>query len=285
MDIRQKKVLVTGSEGMLGKCLVEELKKEGCNIIPFDKAHGNITDWNSVKGIGKVDMVCHLAAIPSVAYSFERPHEVMRINAVGTLNMLEFARQQGIKKFVFISSYLYGNPNYLPVDEAHPLQPGNPYAYSKLIAEKFCESYHQSYNLPIVVFRPFNIYGPNQKEMIIPAILGQINSEKIVLKDLEPKRDYVYISDVVSAIIAGLKADIGGYEIFNIGTGKSRSVKELAELVLKIVGRDIPLVDLKQRRPNEVMDCIADISKARNLLGWVPKISMEEGLSKVLSQL
>ena len=159
MAISKKRILVTGSGGMFGKCLIEELKKQNYNVLLFDKAQGDVTKWDSVKNIGKVDIICHLAAIPSVAYSFENPLEVMRVNALGTLNMLELARKNKVEKFVFISSYLYGNPKYLPIDEKHPLQPGNPYAYSKLAAETFCESYHKAYGIPMIIFRPFNVYG------------------------------------------------------------------------------------------------------------------------------
>ncbi|MBU2637808.1 MAG: NAD-dependent epimerase/dehydratase family protein [Nanoarchaeota archaeon] len=283
MDISQKRILVTGSEGMIGKCLVEELKRHDCNVLLFDKAQGDVTDWSSVSKIGKVDMICHLAAIPSVAYSLENPLEVMRINAMGTLNVLELARKQKVEKFIFISSYLYGSPKYLPIDEKHPLQPSNPYAYSKFVAEAFCESYHQSYKMPLIIFRPFNVYGPNQQNAVIPTILEQMKSKKIVLKDLEPKRDYIYISDVVSAIISALAADIPGYEIFNLGTGKAYSVKELVDIVFSITGEKMPVQDLKQRRPNEIMDCAADIRKAKKLLKWAPEYSLAEGLLTILS--
>lgn len=282
MDISQKRILVTGSEGMFGKCLVEELKKKNCKVILFDKAQGDVTDWDSVKNIKQVDMICHLAAIPSVAYSFENPLEVMGVNALGTLNLLELARKYKVEKFIFISSYLYGNPQYLPIDEKHPLQPGSPYAYSKLAAETFCESYHEAFNLPMVIFRPFNVYGPNQKDMLIPTIIRQLDSEKIVLKDIEPKRDFVFISDVMSAIISALELDISGYEIFNIGNGKSYSVREVCEIIFKLTKKRVTLLDLKQRRPNEIMDCVADITKAKAILGWEPKISLTEGLSRII---
>lgn len=282
MSISQKRILVTGSDGMLGKCLVEELKKQKFNVLLFDKTQGDVTDWNSVKNIGKADIICHLAGIPSVAYSFENPLEVMRVNAIGTLNMLELARKNKVEKFVFISSYLYGSPKYLPVDEKHPLQPGNPYAYSKLAAETFCEGYHKAYGTPMVIFRPFNIYGPNQKNMVIPTIIEQLNSGKVVLNDIEPKRDYVYISDVISAIISSFNPNIKGYEVFNIGTGKSYSVGELTDIIFNISGKKVPVVNLKQRRPNEIMDCVADISKAKDILGWEPKISLAEGLTRII---
>lgn len=282
MSISQKRILVTGSDGMLGKCLVEELKKQKFNVLPFDKAQGDVTDWNSVKNMGKADIICHLAGIPSVAYSFENPLEVMRVNAIGTLNMLELARKNKVEKFVFISSYLYGSPKYLPVDEKHPLQPGNPYAYSKLVAETFCEGYHNAYGIHMVIFRPFNIYGSNQKNMVIPTIIEQLNSGKVVLNDIEPKRDYVYISDVISAIISSFKPNIKGYEVFNIGTGKSYSVGELTDIIFHISGKKVPVVNLKQRRPNEIMDCVADIAKAKAILGWKPKISLAEGLSQII---
>ncbi len=282
MDISQKRILVTGSDGLFGKCLVEELKKQNCNVLPFDKAQGDVTDWNSVKNIENADIICHLAGIPSVAYSFENPLEVMSVNALGTLNMLEFARKNKIKKFIFISSYLYGNPKYLPIDEKHPLQPGNPYAYSKLAAEAFCEGYHKAYGIPMIIFRPFNVYGPNQKNMVIPAILEQLNSGKVVLKDIEPKRDYIYVSDVISAIISAFQSNIDGYKVFNLGSGKSHSVRELAEIIFNISGKKVSIVNLKQRRPNEIMDCIADITKAKNILGWEPKVSLAEGLAKIV---
>jgi len=281
MELNNKRVLVTGSNGMFGKSLVKELEKYNCQVILFSKEEGDVTDYNLLSKLGKVDIVCHLAAIPSVAYSFENPREVFKVNTTGTLNVLEFARQQKVEKFIFISSYLYGSPKYLPIDEKHPLQPENPYAQSKLLAEKYCEAYHQLSNFPIIILRPFNVYGSDQKNALIPTIKEQIKNNEIILKDLEPKRDYIYIDDVISVIISALKADIEGYEIFNIGFGKSYSVKEILDKVFILVNKEVPVKNLNERRPNEIMDCVADITKAKKLLSWEPKINLEEGLSKI----
>lgn len=281
MKLDNKRVLVTGSNGMFGKFLIKELKKYNCQIIPFSKSGGDITDFDSLSKVGKVDIICHLAAIPSVAYSFKNPYEVFKVNSFGTLNVLEFAKQQKVEKFIFISSYLYGNPNSLPINEKHPLQLGNPYAESKLIAEKYCKNYQELFNFPILVLRPFNVYGPDQKNALIPTIKEQIKNNEIILQDLEPKRDYVYIDDVISVIISALKSDIKGYEIFNVGFGKSYSVKELLDIIFNLIKKEIPVKNLNQRRQNEIMDCVADITKAKKLLHWEPKISLEEGLSKI----
>ena len=124
--------------------------------------------------------------------------------------------------------------------------------------------------------------GSNQKDMIIPTILEQLNSGKVVLKDIEPKRDYIYVSDVISAIISAFQSNIDGYKVFNLGSGKSHSVRELAEIIFNISGKKVSIVNLKQRRPNEIMDCIADITKAKNILGWEPKVSLAEGLAKIV---
>ena len=215
--------------------------------------------------------------------SYQIPREMYHVNILGTLNMLELCRVNQAK-MVFTSSYVYGKPKYLPIDEEHPTSSFNPYSKSKLIGESLCESYYQDFSVPVIVFRPFNIYGMGQREsFLIPVIIEQIREKKCVqLKDPRPKRDYIHIDDVVKAFSKAVNYRNKEYNIFNLGTGESYSVKELVEMVVELTGQKILVEYTGQKRPNEVLDTIANISKVREKLGWTPEVNLEAGIRKTL---
>ena len=284
MTINGKSILVTGSSGFVGRHLVEELKRHNVEVVTLTDKNGNkidVRNWQKIKEIKDLHMVYHLAAITYVPFSFENPRETYDVNLLGTLNILELCRLCDVKRIVFASSYVYGQPQYLPIDEKHPLQPTNPYARTKVLGENLCKAYYEDYGLKCVVLRPFNIYGKGQSNnFLIPSILEQLLKGKIKLKDPEPKRDFVYILDVINAYIKAGEFD-EDFEIFNIGSGKSYSVKEIVNKIVKLYGKDITVDYTNERRKNEIKDTIADTKKAKTKLCWKPKYSIDEGLKAI----
>lgn len=279
-----KKVIVTGSNGFVGKSLVQALKNDGAEVIEIDISNGqDITDMKTIKEHDDIDVVFHLAAILFVPYAWENPREVYNVNVMGTLNMLDYCRKNNINNFVLASSYIYGEPEYLPIDEEHPVNPNNPYSRSKFLSENVCNAYHEDYGLNCAILRPFNIYGINQNEnFLIPKILSQLDSGKITLKDPNPKRDFVYLADVIDAYLMSGIFD-SGFEIFNIGSGKSHSVREVVDIIVEKSGTPIEVTYTGEARKNEVMDVVADIQKAKKM-GWSPKVALEDGLYSMIHE-
>lgn len=286
MGFRSQKFLITGSDGFVGKHLVKSLKAQGAEVIGIDARSGiDIRDWNQIKNVEDVDIVCHLAAIMYVPFSWKHPHILYEVNVLGTLNILEYCRIHNIKKFIFASSYLYGTPKYLPIDEKHPVDLVNPYSRSKKIAEDLCKGYSEDFGLNLLILRFFNIYGSGQNEdFLIPLIMKQLKKGKIVLDDPEPKRDYLYIDDAIEAYIKASAFDKSNFEMFNIGSGISYSVDEIVKQMIMISGRNITVNYRNKRRKNEIMKTVADISKAKKLLDWKPKIDLDEGIKKLFIQ-
>jgi UDP-glucose 4-epimerase len=285
MDVKGRNVLVTGSSGFVGRHLVDQLRKEGARVLCFDITDGkDITQWADWETITGTDVVFHLAAITFVPTSQASPRNTYHINVTGTINALEYCRLHKAK-IVFTSSYVYGNPNYLPVDEKHPVNPTNPYARSKVAGELICKSYSEDFNVKCVILRPFNIFGPGQREdFLIPEIVNQIKSrDQVTLKDLTPKRDLLYISDAVDAYVAAAGYDGSNFEVFNIGFGKSFTVRAIAETLIRLSNKDMQLTSLNTKRQGEINETVADIRKAKELLDWEPVVAIDEGLREVLT--
>jgi len=185
---------------------------------------------------------------------------------------------------IFASSYVYGTPKYLPIDEKHPLSAINPYAQSKIIGENLCRAYHRDFDMKIIIIRPFNIYGSGQNEnFLIPSIIQQARKGVIELKDPVPKRDFVYISDVIEGYIMSSKYEKKSYDVFNLGSGKSYSAQEIVGKVTALFNHPIKVNFTGKKRKNEVIDTIADISKAEKLLGWVPRTMFDDGIKLILN--
>ena len=289
MKLNGKRILVTGSSGFVGKNLVEELKRQDADVLTLTDHDGrriDIRDQQRVKGIineiRNIDIVYHLAAITSVPFSFENPGETYEVNVLGTLNILELCRLCNAEKIVFASSYIYGQPQYVPIDEEHPLQPTNPYARSKILGEELCRAYNTDFGVKCIILRPFNIYGVGQnKNFLIPSIIAQLRYGKIELKDPEPKRDFIYISDIIDAYIKAGEFN-GDFDVFNIGYGKSYSVEEIVDRIVCLYGKNVKVGYSGERRKHEVMDTVADIRKAKELMGWVPTVPLSEGLQRTM---
>jgi UDP-glucose 4-epimerase len=288
--LKGKRILVTGASGFVGSRLASELSRRGAEVIPIDnrdKHSVDIRDWRNVSTLGsklgKVDLLYHLAALMFVPYSFENPREIYEVNVLGTLNILELCRFHNVEKLIFASSYVYGNPQYLPIDESHPLNPASPYARSKVMGEDLCKAYHEDYGMKCIILRPFNIYGEGQSDgFLMPSIIKQLPSGKIQLMDPEPRRDFLYVSDAIAAYVKSADYDESDFEIFNIGSGVSYSVREVVARVLKVWGKTVEVSYKHQKRRGEIIDVAANIQKAKSKLGWKPNVSLEDGIKMYL---
>jgi UDP-glucose 4-epimerase len=284
MNLWGKKIIVTGSDGFVGSHLVARLRQEKAEVIPVDISKGtDITDWEQVKDYKDIDIIYHLAAKTYVPATIEDPRETYLVNFVGTLNMLELGRRSKIKNFVFASSYVYGRPEYIPIDECHPIRPDNPYSRSKALSEEICRAYYEDYGLRCVIIRAFNVYGERQRDsFLIPSILKQIHNEEIELEDPEPRRDFLYVKDLVEAYVRAAEYSGSDFEIFNIGSGVSYSVDEIVRTVLNLSGKKTRVRYRHQRREKEVMNTVSDNAKAKKILGWVPTTPLEQGLKRYI---
>lgn len=280
---------VTGSSGFIGKYLVRKLKERGIKVFEISRSTNSIdiTDWEQINKIPAQEIIFHLAGITNIQEAFSNPRMVYFTNFTGTLNVLDWCRLHKIKNMIFISTFVYGAPQYLPVDEEHPVSPNNPYSQSKLMGEELCKAYSRDYGMDITILRLFNIYGPCHKgNFLIPQILEQLHSGKVELGNPVPKRDFLYISDVISAMIAVSLSEIKGCNVFNIGSGRSYSAQVIASLIadkyLEMTGKNVSIIYTKEQRQGEIEDTIADIKKAKEILKWSPEVDIETGINMTL---
>jgi len=279
------KILVTGYSGFIGSYLIRRLQDLQVELILCDLQNGiNICNWNEVKDLKGFDIIIHLANLSFVPASFRDPKKFYEVNYLGTLNMLELCRLNKAR-MIYFSSYMYGNPQYQPIDEQHRIEAYNPYAQTKVICESLCEGYNRDFQVPVTVFRPFNIYGKGQNpDFLIPTIISQAKTGKIVIKDDRPKRDYIHVTDIVEAVIMALQTPDTEPTLrtYNLGTGESHSVKEIIEIVRTLSGHEVDYECTREIRPNEVLDTVADITKIKKELHWTPKISLIDGIKSMM---
>lgn len=278
-------ILVTGSTGFIGTHLLKTLNKRNDFVYSASRNDGDISltqTWNSFPDC---DIVIHLAGKSFVPDSWTDVYGYSQTNLLSTIAALEYCKNKNAR-LIFLSSYLYGNPVSLPISENAPLIIQNPYALTKKWAEESCEFYSNNYNIPVTIIRPFNVYGPGQSSsFLLPQIINQIKSKKeIKLKDLTPKRDYIYITDLINAIIKAIDTNLG-FELFNIGSGVSYSVEEIVSIIQKIFGLNLPVLSEDTIRKGEIMNTIADISKANQILNWAPTYSIYDGLKETIGPL
>ena len=312
MDWSNKNVLITGAGGFIGSHLTEKLLELGSNVTAFlrygskrdkenlnfikvnDKSKlnvffGDILDLPAVnESIKDADVVFHLAANISVAYSMVHPAEVFNTNAIGTLNILNAAKDNNVKKIVLMSSSeVYGTAQYAPIDEKHVLQAQSPYSASKISAEKIAESFFRCYNTPVTIARPFNNYGPRQTaRAIIPTIISQaLINGKIKIGNTNPTRDFLFVKDTVEGLIklAETKEAIG--QAFNLATGKEISIGELKDLILSLLNKKVEVEIDEQRvrsKTSEVERLCGDSKKINEVTGWSAKVNLEDGLKQTI---
>ncbi|MEW6405280.1 MAG: SDR family NAD(P)-dependent oxidoreductase [Chloroflexota bacterium] len=303
------KVLVTGAGGFIGSHLVERLVSAGARVRAFvrynsrndpgmlklvppevfaqvEVLQGDLRDTEAVRNaVRGADTVFHLGALIAIPYSYLNPREVIDVNIMGTLNVLMAARDFDVRRVVHTStSEVYGTAQYVPIDEGHPLQGQSPYSASKIGADRIAESFYRSFETPLVTLRPFNTYGPRQSaRAVIPTIIAQaLTRAEVKLGSLEPARDFTFVQDTVEGFLKVAEAgeSVLGEEI-NLGNDKAIRIGDLAEKIFGIVGRTPRIVTDPQRiRPgkSEVMKLWASNEKARRMIGWGPRISLDEGL-------
>jgi len=228
-----------------------------------------------------IDCIIHLAALTDVSYCQNNPVDCFQVNVYGTQNMIEIARKINSKFLYLSTSHVYGIPKALPIKEDHPRNPTSIYSASKLAGEIVCESYANSYDMDVSIIRLFSVYGPKSPEHLVTSriILQSLKNDSIKLGNLYPKRDFIYIKDVVCAIELVLKKT-SGLSTYNIGSGKSYSILELCNVLQKISGRKIRIESIKSKaRKNDVNNVISNNSKIRKL-GWKPKTYIDSGLKE-----
>jgi len=312
VDLSGSKVLVTGGSGFIGSHLIEALARKGCDVrilVPYDTAPntaglqflpketrdkldivpGDIRNADDVRmAVDGVKTVFHLAALVGIPYSYLHPRAVVETNLVGTMNVLIAGRDCGVKKIVHTStSEVYGTAKYAPIDENHPLQGQSPYSASKIGADKLAESFFCAFGLPVATIRPFNQYGPRQSaRAVIPTIITQcLTQSKVKLGSLSPLRDFTFVEDTVDAFIRIAESDKTVGEVINIGSGIEISIGDLAEKIIKLVGKDVKVVSDEDRlRPgkSEIGRLICNNAKAKKLIGWQPRTSLDEGLKRTI---
>jgi nucleoside-diphosphate-sugar epimerase len=277
------KILIIGAAGFVGSHLVKKINEIGQDeVIAIKSSAGDVSDPATWKALPQADIVIHLASKTFVPDSWLEPVEFFQTNINGAINALEYCRLHHAR-LIYISSYLYGNPKELPITERAEVKASNPYMQSKKMAEDMCSFYSEYYGVAVTVVRPFNIYGPGQSnKFLIPSIVEQIlETDSVKIRDLTPKRDYLYIEDFIEALIRVI-AMPQKFEIYNIASGTSYSVQDLIDIVKNITQKSVSIHSEGIRRPNEVMDTRADISKAKVDLGWQPHWSLEKGLKAMI---
>ncbi|MCK6567382.1 MAG: NAD-dependent dehydratase [Chloroflexi bacterium] len=308
MNWNGKKVLVTGAGGFIASHLIERLASEGAAVRGFARYNsrndlgmlkwlapevlsqveimqGDLRDTEAVRNaVRGADTVFHLGALIAIPYSYVNPREVFDVNINGTLNVLMAARDFGTRRVIHTStSEVYGTAQYVPIDEKHPLQGQSPYSASKIGADRIAESFYRSFETPVVTLRPFNTFGPGQSmRAVIPTIIVQaLTRDEVKLGSLEPSRDFTFVKDTADGFMKVAEAEgVLGEEI-NLGNDNTIRIGDLAEKIFKIIGKTPKIVADPQRvRPgkSEVMKLWASNEKARRMIGWEPRVSLDEGL-------
>lgn len=309
------KILVTGADGFIGSHLTEALVRAGYDVRAFvlynsfgswgwldhcgedvkgkfEIFAGDIRDPNGVRTAMKgCDAVLHLAALIAIPYSYHSPDTYVDTNIKGTLNIVQAARDLGVKKVIHTStSEVYGTARFVPITEEHPLQGQSPYSASKIGADQIAMSFYTSFNTPVAIIRPFNTYGPRQSaRAVIPTIITQIANGKrqIKLGAVSPTRDFNYVTDTVAGFMAALNSDRGIGEVINIGSNFEISIGDTARTIAEVMGGDIEIITDEQRlRPekSEVERLWASNDKARSLIGWQPKYGGLDGFRRGLAE-
>jgi NAD dependent epimerase/dehydratase len=305
-------VVVTGAGGFIGSHLVEALVSQGARVRALvhynaqgsigclrqvdrkvldavEPVWGDVCDPYAMRSLVRgAHTVFHLAALIGIPYSYIAPASYVATNVGGTLNLLEAVRSEGVQRLVVTStSETYGTAQYTPIDEAHPTVAQSPYAATKVAADQLALSYHRSFGTPVSVVRPFNTFGPRQSERaIIPAIVAQglRRDSPVRLGSLEPRRDLTYVADTVQGVLVVGEHPQALGRVVNLGTGVSHAVREMVDVVGRVLGFEARVVqDPARVRPerSEVMELCADARVARSL-GWKPEVSLEDGVRRVV---
>ena len=304
-------VLITGADGFIGSHLTEMLLEEGYKVKALsyynsfnnwgwldnlkhpnlEVISGDVRDPHFCKHISKnIDIIFHLAALIAIPYSYIAPDSYVDTNVKGTLNICQAAKENGVKKVLVTStSEVYGTAQYVPIDEKHPKQPQSPYSASKIGADMMAMSFYNAFELPVMVVRPFNTYGPRQSaRAIIPTIISQIANgiKEIKLGDLTPTRDFNFVKDTCRGFIELAKCDAAIGQEINIASNCEISMRNTLELIAKLMNSDVKFIEDPQRlRPknSEVFRLWGDNAKIKSLTGFEPSYSLEKGLIETIN--
>ena len=273
-------IFVTGSSGFIGSKIIEKLSK---SKVLTDSINSKRIDLRNIKQVLKIDsadVVIHLGAkTPKKELKW---NDYFDNNVSGTLNVLEYCIKKKVKKLIYVSSYVYGNPEYCPIDENHPVNPHSAYNESKYLAERLCKFYCDRTELNLTILRPFNIFGESMnKDFLLTNLINAVKTnEKITIVNKNSKRDFLYIDDFVDLILK-IKDYNCKFEIFNVGTGISFSFYDVIKKIEYITSKKLNL-DYLEDDKTFIGNIQADISKIKEKLNWKPKIEFEEGLKKML---
>lgn len=312
MNWTAQTAVVTGACGFIGSHLVEELARRGANVkaLAFynprgslgwiedladdvrenvEVISGDVRDGDQMRTLVESgSTVFHLAALIGIPYSYVSPRSYVDTNVTGTLNLLEAARANGVRRLLVTStSEVYGTALQVPIPESHPLQGQSPYSASKIGADKLAESYALSFDMPVTTMRPFNTFGPRQSaRAVIPTIVMQLlnGADKLKLGDPSTTRDFTYVKDTVEGMIRLAECDAAVGQTVNIGTGTDISIEDTARLAMNVTGQQAEIVSDAQRiRPenSEVRRLQADASLLEKLTGWKPQMRVEYGIGQV----
>jgi len=306
-----QRVLVTGADGFIGSHLAEMLVSKGYEVSALCQ-YNSFNDWGWLSDLDvlesievlsgdvrdphycleitrDVEIVFHLAALIAIPYSYMAPASYVETNVGGTLNICQAARQNGCKRILQTStSEVYGTAQYVPIDEQHPLQPQSPYSASKISADAMAMSFHNTYDLPVTIVRPFNTYGTRQSaRAVIPTIITQIASgaRQIKLGDVSPTRDFSYVEDTCRGFIALAECDNAIGKTVNIGSNSEISVGDTLDLIKELMSSDVEFVtdDIRFRpEKSEVFRLWCDNSLIHELTGFMPQVDLRSGLSRTI---
>jgi len=273
-------ILVTGSSGFIGRKVLEKLPKLGVITDYNNSMRINLQNIDEVMKIDSADIVIHLAGkTPKKELKW---NDYFNNNISSTLNILEYCVKKNIKKLIYVSNYIYGNPKYSPIDENHPINPHNAYSESKYLAERLCKFYCDKTNLNLIILRPFNIYGESMNRgFLLSNLINSVKTkQKVTIINKDSKRDLLHVDDFVDLILK-IKDYNCKFEIFNVGTGISFSFNEITEKIEKITLKKLNLEYLEDKK-TFMEDIKADISKIEEAVDWKPRIGIEEGLKRML---
>lgn len=276
-------VVVTGATGFIGQALCKRLTAEGRDVLALSRADGDITETGFWAKLPSARVVVHLAASSYVPDSWRVPAEFLAANVLGTQQALDWCSRNGAR-MVFASAYVYGVPTSLPIREIDQVRPNNPYALSKYLGEQCCEFSSRYLGVDATVLRVFNVFGRGQREeFLFPTLIKQLKTKRIVVKDLTPRRDYVYLPDVVESFVRAIDAPNGFWQI-NIGSGHSHSVAEIVANLQDAAGTNLPVISEADPRRQEIADVRADVRLAKKVLGWEPAFDFSAGVKDMLKE-
>jgi nucleoside-diphosphate-sugar epimerase len=307
MELKGKRTMVTGGAGFIGSELVRQLLGEGAEVVVLDNFvsgdRSNLTDvldrvdvvdgdildpgLDEIIARKKVNCLFNLAAEPYIPHCYDRPRRFFEVNATGAMNVMLACKKAGVERILqYSSSEVYGSARYVPMDEHHALMPCSTYAVSKLAADRLCYSLHKEQNLPIIILRQFNTYGPRETHpYIIPELITQLGqSNRLKLGNVKARRDLTYVEDSARGAIMLMKCDQAVGEVVNLGQGHDWSVEELAGIIGRLMGHETVEIDVEnvRLRPMDVQRLNCNYFKAMTLFGYRPQVSLEDGLQRTI---